>query len=139
MTEDCLFCKIIEGEIDSHKVFETDRAFAFLDVNPVSRGHTLVIPKKHAETLTDLRASETEKLFSAVRKVSEAVEEALQPEGFNILQSNGEEAGQEIGHAHVHIIPRYEDDGFEFKFDQRSIEEQNPEELIETLRKELSI
>ncbi len=133
----CLFCQIIEGDIDSYKIFETEKAFAFLDVNPVSRGHIIVVPKKHAKTLTDLDDSNTAGLFKAVREASEAVEASLDPEGFNILQNNGEEAGQDIDHAHVHVIPRYEDDGFDLELDQGSLDNQEPEEIIKELRRNL--
>lgn len=137
MSDDCLFCKIIEGEIDSYRVFENDSAFAFLDANPATRGHTLVVPKEHAETLTDLSASSTGKLFESVREVAEAVEEAMEPAGFNLMQNNGKEANQEIGHAHVHIIPRYKDDNIDYEVENGSLDEQDPEKITDKIRENI--
>lgn len=104
---ECLFCKIVKGEIPSKKVYEDDNVFAFLDINPRNPGHTLVIPKKHAETILDMSEEETGQLFQSVRKIAGMVSSATQSQGLSIGQSNGKVAGQVIAHAHVHIIPRF--------------------------------
>lgn len=111
MTQDCLFCKIISDKIPSNKVYEDDAVFAFLDIYPASEGHTLVAPKKHFNNFTDMSAEDVASLFEAARKITAAVEKALSAEGSNIGINNGEVAGQEIPHVHVHVIPRRRGDG----------------------------
>lgn len=138
MSDDCIFCSIIEGDIPSHTVYEDEDTYAFLDVNPVSDGHLLVIPKQHAEQLTDLDPQTTEAVFRTVRNVAAAVEDGLQPDGVNLLQNNGEAAGQEVDHVHVHIIPRYADDGFDFTFDSSDLDEDEAEALLGRIQDRLS-
>lgn len=110
-TEDCIFCQIIEGEIPAYKVYEDDDVFAFLDVNPLSRGHTLVIPKVHEEKVQDLPQSQSRALFDAIYRLAEPVADAVGAPSSNIGINNGSEAGQEIPHLHAHIVPRKEGDG----------------------------
>ncbi|MDY6777004.1 MAG: HIT family protein [Candidatus Nanohaloarchaea archaeon] len=130
---DCPFCQIIDGKLESYTVYEDEDALAFLDVNPVSRGHTLVVPKVQAATLDELDGGETSALFNAVRKVESAVEEGLEPDGVNVLQSNGEAAGQEVFHVHVHVIPRYGEDGLEFSFETGELGEGEARNVLEEL------
>ncbi len=104
-SEKCVFCKIVRGELPSHKVYEDDGYVAFLDINPFSRGHTLVCPKAHGETLWDMKEHEIGGLFTAASKVSKGVMHATGGEGFRILQNNGEAANQVVAHVHVHVIP----------------------------------
>lgn len=111
MTENCLFCKIISGEIPSYRIYEDDAVYAFLDVYPASEGHTLVAPKKHFSNFTDMTAEDVALLFEAARKVTAAIEKAFSAEGSNIGINNGEVAGQEVPHVHVHVIPRKKGDG----------------------------
>lgn len=111
MTEDCLFCKIVSGKIPSYRVYEDDSVYAFLDIYPASEGHTLVAPKKHFGNFTDMRAEDVTTLFEAARKITAAVEKAFSAEGSNIGINNGEVAGQEVPHVHVHVIPRKKGDG----------------------------
>ncbi|HIH95592.1 TPA: HIT family protein [Methanosarcina acetivorans] len=111
MTENCLFCKIITGEIPSHRIYEDDAIYAFLDIYPASEGHTLIAPKKHLSNFTDMNAEDVALLFEAARKVTAAVEKAFSAEGSNIGINNGEVAGQEVPHVHVHVIPRKKGDG----------------------------
>lgn len=134
MTDDCLFCQIVDGDIPSYTVYEDEDTLAFLDVNPVSRGHTLVIPKKHAEHVTGLDTATTSAVFETVQNVATAIEDTLGPDGINLLQNNGEAAGQEIDHVHVHIIPRYADDGFHFSFDSGDLPEADAEDLLDALQ-----
>ena len=103
---DCIFCEIIIGEIPSMKLLETDRILAFMDINPFHDGHCLVIPKAHCESLFDSDDEDLAACMKAVRTVATAVNEALQPEGMNIIQSNGIVAGQSVGHFHMHVFPR---------------------------------
>lgn len=108
---DCVFCKIIaKGEISSTEVYEDDTVYAFLDINPSSVGHTLVVPKKHYENLFDIPDAELGILGARVKKVARAVRDALKADGVNISMNNGRAAGQIVFHAHLHIIPRFEKD-----------------------------
>lgn len=111
MTENCLFCKIISGEIPSKRVYEDDYVYAFLDIYPASEGHTLIAPKKHYNSFTDMDPEDVARLFEAARKITAAVEKAFSAEGSNIGINNGEVAGQEVPHVHVHVIPRKKGDG----------------------------
>lgn len=127
---DCVFCKIIEGETPSHKVYEDENTIAFLDVNPTSKGHTLVVPKKHVETIDE--ASDMSYMWDSLVKVSNAVKDAFDPEGLNISQNNGEAAGQEVMHMHFHITPRYTGDEIEVIYNREELE--NGEEISEEIK-----
>jgi len=107
---DCIFCKIIKGEVPAHKVYEDEHALAFLDINPNSVGHTLVIPKTHFEDIFALSEEVIPSLFEAVQKVAAAVKQATKADGINIAMNNGKAAGQDVFHSHFHIIPRHEGD-----------------------------
>lgn len=110
---DCIFCKIINGEIPSAKVYEDENVLAFLDISQVTKGHTLVIPKVHKENVFALNDEIAANVFSAVPKVANAIKAAYDPIGLNVLQNNGEAAGQSVFHFHMHLIPRYgKGDGF---------------------------
>ncbi|WP_336360343.1 HIT family protein [Haladaptatus sp. ZSTT2] len=111
MADDCIFCKIIAGEIPSRTVYEDDNVLAFLDVNPLTKGHTLVIPKAHHRTVADLPDALGEAVFEALYHLTPAVEEAVSADGSNIGVNNGTAAGQEVQHVHAHIVPRFEGDG----------------------------
>ncbi|KRG16692.1 protein hit [Lederbergia galactosidilytica] len=109
---DCIFCKIINGEIPSAKVFENDDVLAFLDISQVTKGHTLVIPKIHKKDVFDLEAETAEKLFSVVPAISRALRSEFDLNGLNMINNNGSFAGQEVFHYHLHLVPRYnEKDG----------------------------
>jgi len=109
---DCLFCKIISKEIPSTVVYEDDSVFAFLDIRPVNKGHTLVVPKEHHMNLFDTPDDILGKMISTVKKVGNAVQNAVKADGVNLGMNNGGAAGQVIFHAHMHIIHRLPDDGF---------------------------
>ncbi|WP_408009510.1 HIT family protein [Pseudalkalibacillus sp. A8] len=111
--EDCIFCKIIDGDIPASKVYEDEHVLAFLDISQVTKGHTLVIPKEHHKNLYELPSEAAEKVFSVVPKIANSIKERFQPIGLNLLNNNEEPAGQSVFHYHVHILPRYGDgDGF---------------------------
>ncbi|TXT65136.1 MAG: hypothetical protein BAJALOKI3v1_130040 [Promethearchaeota archaeon] len=110
MSEDCIFCKIVNGQIPSKKVFENDTNIAFLDIRPISTGHTVVIPKKHYSTIEKLPDEEVGNLFKAVKRVALLLHEKLEIDGYNIVQNNYKAAGQVVEHSHVHIIPRNKGD-----------------------------
>lgn len=108
---DCVFCKIRDGQIPSLKVFEDDRTLAVMDINPVSHGHCLVIPKAHAATLFEAEVEDLEAVIVAAQQVARAIREALAPDGLNMLQANGAAAFQSVLHFHLHLIPRWANDG----------------------------
>ena len=111
MSGDCIFCSIVDGEIPSHTVYEDDDVLAFLDANPLARGHTLVIPKSHHPRLQDLDASIAASIHEALFALVGTVEDAVDADGSNVGLNNGEASGQEIPHVHYHIVPRFEGDG----------------------------
>lgn len=109
--DDCLFCKIVAGEVPSHTVYESETAYAFLDVNPLARGHTVVVPRDHHERVGDLPDEAAGGLFRAISDVVPAVEAAVDAPASTVAFNNGEEAGQEIPHTHCHVVPRFAGDG----------------------------
>ena len=134
MSEDCIFCGIVDGEIPSYTVYEDDEVLAFLDVNPVAEGHTLVIPKAHHERLTDMDPETTGAVFRVAREVADAVDSAFEPDGYNLFQTNGEAAGQEVFHSHVHVVPRNEDDEISFGFSHGDLDEEKGEAVRDAIR-----
>jgi histidine triad (HIT) family protein len=108
---DCIFCKIVRGEIPSFKVHEDEHTLAFLDINPVHPGHTLVIPKKHAGNIFEITSEQWAHVQETVRKLASAIETGLNADGVNVNMNNREIAGQTVHHAHVHLIPRFKGDG----------------------------
>jgi histidine triad (HIT) family protein len=133
MTEDCIFCDIVEGEMPSYKVYEDENVIAFLDVNPVSKGHTLVVPKEHVDDIHE--AEEMDYMWKPMVKVSNAVKEAFGAEGVNIAQNNGEKAGQEVFHLHFHVTPIYEGDELDITYNREELEE--GEEVAEEISQEI--
>ncbi|SDY46099.1 histidine triad (HIT) family protein [Evansella caseinilytica] len=112
-SEDCIFCKIVQGQIPSAKVYEDEKVIAFLDLSQVTKGHTLVIPKRHEENVYELSEDSAKAVFTAVPKVAKALKAAFDPAGINMLNNNGKAAGQTVFHYHVHLLPRYgKGDGF---------------------------
>ena len=123
MKNDCIFCAIAAGEIPSFKVYEDDLALAYLDINPFSKGHTLVIPKAHAAGLLDADDRMLSELVLRVKKVAAHIKEKLGCDGFNILQNNGEAAGQTVRHIHFHIVPRWNGDPLAFENSKGDMDE----------------
>ena len=111
MTEDCIFCRIVEGEIPARVVYEDEETLAFLDANPLAPGHTLVIPKRHYETLGETPTEPGEMAFAAVHLLTPLIEDAVDADATTVAINNGEAAGQEVPHLHVHIVPRFDGDG----------------------------
>ncbi len=110
---DCLFCKIISGAIPSAKIYEDDEVLAFLDIKPVNPGHALVIPKAHTDRLAEMTDDAAASLMRVVPYLSKAIMKAVGAEAFNLMCNNGDLAGQTIDHVHLHIIPRFDGDGYE--------------------------
>jgi histidine triad (HIT) family protein len=109
--ENCIFCKIVKGDIPSEKVFEDDKIISFMDINPNNKGHTLVITKEHYETFDKIPQELLSELTIVTQKVAKSVSEATSCHGFNIVMNNEKAAGQLVPHVHFHIIPRFENDG----------------------------
>lgn len=107
----CLFCAIIAQKIPAHSVYEDAHALGFLDIHPRAPGHTMIMPKIHAENMLDLPDHELEPLFMAVKKMAAVLQNALAPDGCTIGINQGRASGQEVDHLHIHIIPRWYEDG----------------------------
>lgn len=115
---DCIFCKIISGEIPSMTVYEDDAYKAIMDVSPASKGHVIILPRNHAANIYELPDDEAAGIMVVAKKIAMSVKEAFGCDGVNILQNNGEAAGQTVFHLHVHVIPRYADDSVNIKWKQ---------------------
>ncbi len=107
---DCLFCKIIAGEIPCFKLFEDDETLAFMDINPANEGHALVIPKEHAKDVYAVSEAAITATVKTAKKIAAAVDKTLNPDGLNLLQCNGPAAAQSVFHFHMHVLPRREGD-----------------------------
>ena len=122
---DCVFCMIRDGKIPSAKVYDDARTLAFMDINPLTRGHCLVATKAHAATLYDAEVEDLKAAIATAKKVAGALRKALTPDGLNVLQANGAAAFQSVPHFHLHLIPRWTGDGkgFDWKVVPGSREE----------------
>ncbi len=112
-TSDCVFCGIVAGRLDASRVFENDTVLAFLDIAPATPGHLLVVPKAHAANLAELDPETGAQMFRVGQRMAAALRDSdLRCEGVNLFLADGEVAGQEVSHAHLHVLPRFEGDGF---------------------------
>lgn len=107
---DCIFCKIVAGEIPCTKLFEDDEVLSFMDISPLNRGHLLVIPKEHYETILDIPPELYGFIAQAICKIAKVVGASLEPHGMNVMQLNGEAGNQVVPHVHMHLVPRWFDD-----------------------------
>ena len=107
---DCLFCKIVSGEIPCNKVYEDENYLAFLDINPINLGHTLVIPKQHSRNILEIDEKTLQEIILIVKNLSNKIREKLKCDGINVMINNEPDAGQIIFHTHIHIIPRFKGD-----------------------------
>ncbi len=134
MTEtDCIFCKIIAGELPSTKIYENDTTLAFMDIGPIAKGHVLVVPKKHREMITDTEPEILAGIMTVTKMVSQAQIDGMNADGVNITQANGAVAGQVVPHLHFHVIPRFKDDGVDFNWQAQNYSDN--EEMIEFAEK----
>lgn len=120
---DCIFCKIVNGEIPGEKVYEDEEVVGIMDINPANKGHALVLPREHYETYTDLPDELAGKIAKVTKKVANGVLKATGVEGYNILNNNHKVAGQLVGHVHFHVIPRYENDGIKIDMPTKEYED----------------
>ncbi|HEX6714419.1 MAG TPA: HIT family protein [Thermoleophilaceae bacterium] len=131
---DCLFCKIVSGQIPSHKIDEDDKTLAFMDINPWTRGHALVIPKEHSRNIYDANPDDLAATHVAAQRLAQRMRERLNCDGINVLQSSEPVAMQTVFHTHVHVIPRYSDDGLRMPAHPQPAEQDELAALAEELR-----
>jgi len=130
---DCIFCKIIKGEIPSFKIYEDENVLAFLDIAPVNPGHTLIVPKKHFTNLEEIPEGELARLVVAIKRVGKAIKDGLGVEGYNVTENNGSIAGQIVPHLHFHVIPRRQGDGLKL-WPQGRYQEGEAEEVAKKIK-----
>ena len=130
---DCIFCKIASGDIPSHTIYEDERVRAFLDINPANEGHTLIIPKKHADNIYDIDEEDLKAIIAVSKKIAIKLKEILGVENINLVQSNGKAAQQDVFHFHMHVVPRHENDGLNI-WDGKEKKEPDFEELSKKLK-----
>lgn len=138
---DCIFCKIVNGEIPAAKVFENEHVVAFLDISQVTKGHTLVIPKVHKENLYELTPEIAQNIFEVVPTIANALKTTFNPIGLNLVNNNGEKAGQSVFHFHLHLLPRHgEGDGFGgvWKSHQDDYTPEDFQKMAESIKQNLS-
>jgi len=116
--DDCIFCKLANGDIPTHAIYEDEDFKVIMDASPASKGHCIILPKTHAKDLFSLPDAYCEKILPVAKKCCAVLQEVLQCDGINVLQNNGEAAGQTVFHLHVHLIPRYKGDGVHIKWTQ---------------------
>lgn len=130
---ECVFCRIASGELASWKIWEDETVYAFLDINPVTEGHTLVIPKAHSSDIAGMSEPEVAALALALRRIAPAAARAVNAEGFNILNNCGGASGQTVEHVHFHVIPRKSADGRGYRWITGTYEEGKGKELAERI------
>ena len=133
----CLFCKIVDGQLPCYKVYEDDSVIAFLDIFPVGDGHTLIIPKKHSELFHECSDEVVSSVALAVKKVGQAVIKAFGVEGYNVLCNNGSVSGQVVGHVHYHVIPRKSGDGILTGWPKAELNKGQAEEILDKIQQQL--
>lgn len=135
--EDCVFCKIVSGDIPSNTIYENSEFKVIMDASPAAKGHVLVLPKEHYKDIYDIDAETAGKLFQLAAVVARALKEVLNCDGLNILQNNGVIAGQTVFHFHMHLIPRYEGDDVTVKWEGHSMDADERDQLRRDIRKAL--
>jgi histidine triad (HIT) family protein len=132
---DCIFCKIVAGEIPCFRLYEDDDTLSFMDINPASAGHALVIPKFHADDLYAMPDEALAATARTVRKVAAAVKAAVEPDGLNLIQANGPGAGQSVMHFHIHVLPRRDGDELKINWGPEPGDMDEIEKVAEQIRK----
>ncbi|WP_150285018.1 HIT family protein [Rummeliibacillus sp. TYF-LIM-RU47] len=133
---DCLFCKIIDGSIPSTKIYEDEYVYAFMDIMPLTKGHTLLIPKEHVKNVYEMSEETAANLFKVAPRIANAIKDSFQPSGMNLLNNCEEAAGQSVFHFHLHFIPRYDEtDGFKTTWITK--EDEFAPEMLKTLADEV--
>lgn len=132
--DDCIFCKIANGEIPSATLYEDERFRVILDLGPASKGHALILPKEHYPNLYELPDELAEKAILLAKKMIVKMTKALDCDGFNVVQNNGAPAGQTVFHFHMHLIPRYENDDAGFGWNTGELSEVDKEDILAKMR-----
>ncbi len=127
--ENCIFCKIANGEIPSKTVYEDEHFRAILDLGPAAKGHTLILPKNHYKNIFELPEETAAEAFKLAKKLGTQLVEKLHSDGLNVVQNNGETAGQTVFHFHMHLIPRYEDDHQKINWEATKPSQEELEEI----------
>lgn len=135
--QDCIFCRIISGEIPSAVIYENSKFKVIMDIAPANKGHVLILPKEHYDNIYDIDTATAGELFELAAMTARALKSVLGCDGMNILQNNGTVAGQTVFHFHMHIIPRFEDDTVNIGWKELSYEDGEMEQLREAIRKEM--
>jgi histidine triad (HIT) family protein len=134
--KDCIFCRIINKEIPAHFIYEDEHVAAFLDVNPLVEGHTLVVPRKHFADIFDIDKEVLERIISVAKKISQKMKEVLGTSGVNLMNASGMSAEQSVSHFHLHIVPRKDGDNIDFSsWWQTKVKKLNEEKLKELASK----
>ncbi len=134
----CIFCRIVKGELPATKLYEDDLVLAFLDIAPINKGHCLVIPKGHHNSLTTVPAEQSARMMTVATQLAAALMRATDSDGFNLLLSNGTCAGQVVPHAHLHVIPRHAQDGVSLPSRSRPYDsDEEKEALVAEVRKRM--
>ncbi|MGP1402677.1 MAG: HIT family protein [Catonella sp.] len=131
--ENCIFCKLANGDIPANTVYEDDYLRAIMDASPANKGHIIILPKSHAGNIYELEDGYVEKSFVLAKKIAIALKKLLNCDGINILQNNGEAAGQTVFHFHVHIIPRYKQDNCKITWKQGAYEDGEASEIAKKI------
>ncbi len=134
---DCIFCKIIAGEIPSFKIYEDSETFAFMDINPANEGHALVIPREHARDVYSVSDTAIAATVKTAKRIAAAVDKTLNPEGLNLLQCNGPAAAQSVMHFHMHVLPRRDGDDLKLNWGLEAGDMDAIDRLAERLRNNL--
>ncbi|RKU28343.1 HIT family protein [Candidatus Poribacteria bacterium] len=134
---ECIFCAIIEGKIPSAKVYEDDHVFAFMDIAPANPGHLLIIPKQHYRNIFDMPADIGSKIMKAAVPLANAIQDALNPDGLNLFQSNEPAAFQTVFHFHLHLIPRWEEDPLRLPWNPSEGDIQEIKEIADKIQQAL--
>ena len=132
--DDCLFCKIINGEIPSYGVYEDEKNFAFLDINPINKGHALVLPKNHVHKITDAEEEDIKALSIALKKVVKGIEDGIGVRNLNVFVNQGAYAGQVIPHLHFHVVPRHVGDGMKIEVPKINLSEKEFLDIAEKIK-----
>lgn len=132
--DDCIFCKLANGEIPTNSIYEDDDFKVILDLSPASRGHSIILPKTHADNLYELPEDYCSRIMGVAKKCATAMKNTLGCDGLNVLQNNGKAAGQTVFHLHVHLVPRYKDDTVQIKWAQNDLAEDGTA-LVEEIKK----
>ena len=135
--DDCIFCKLSNGDIPTNALYEDDVVKVIFDLNPASKGHVLILPKNHFDDIYSMDDATAAHVFQVAVKVAKAMKETLGCEGLNIVQNNGEIAGQTVFHFHLHLIPRYENDGITIAYKPMDLTDEQIEDMREKLEMSL--